>query len=53
MLATESYEVDFLPGTRHRGLGLTGAALERILYRNYEAFMAVRPRGTEITRDID
>jgi len=53
MLATESYEVDFLPGKRLRGLGLTGATLERILYRNYEAFMALRPRGTEITRDID
>lgn len=53
MLATASYEVDFLPGRQLRGLSLSGAALERILYRNYEAFMALRPRGTEITRDID
>lgn len=27
--------------------------LERILYPNYETFMALRPRGTEITRGID
>ncbi len=53
MLATASYEVDFLPGRQLRGLSLSGAALERILYRNYEASMALRPRGTEITRDID
>lgn len=53
MLATDSYEVDFLPDRRLRGLGLSGDALERILYRNYEAFMALRPRGTAITRDID
>ena len=53
MLATNSYEVDFLPSKRLRGLGLTGATLERILYRNYESFMALRPQDTEITRDID
>ena len=53
MLATTSYETDVLPGRRLKGLGLSGAALERILYRNYEAFMALRPRGTEIARDID
>ncbi len=53
MLAMESYETDVLPGRRLKGLGLTGVALEGILYRNYDAFMALRPRGTEITRDID
>ncbi len=53
MLAAESYEVEFLPGRRLRGLALSGEALERILYRNYEDFMAARPRGTGITRAID
>jgi predicted TIM-barrel fold metal-dependent hydrolase len=53
MLAAESYEVDFLAGQRLRGLALSGEALERILYRNYEGFMAARPKGTEITRAID
>jgi predicted TIM-barrel fold metal-dependent hydrolase len=53
MLATESYEVEFLPGRRLNGLALSGEALERILYRNYEEFMAARPRGTRITRAID
>jgi len=53
MLAAESYEVDFLPGKRLNGLALSGEALERILYRNYEDFMAARPRGTRITRAID
>lgn len=53
MLAMASYEVDFLPGRQFRGLGLSGEVLERILYRNYETFMASRPRGTVITRDVD
>jgi predicted TIM-barrel fold metal-dependent hydrolase len=53
MLAAETYEVDFLPGERLKGLALSGEALERILYRNYEDFMAARPRGTRITRTID
>ncbi|MDJ0864538.1 MAG: amidohydrolase family protein [Myxococcota bacterium] len=53
MLATSSYEVDFLPDRQLRGLGLSGAILEGILYRNYETFMALRPRGTQITRQID
>ncbi len=53
MLATSAYETDVLPGKRLRGLDLSGAALEGILHRNYEAFMASRPRGTKITREID
>jgi hypothetical protein len=53
MLAAESYEVEFLPGKRLNGLALSGEAPERILYRNYEDFMAARPRGTRITRAID
>lgn len=53
MLAMASCEVDFLPGRQFRGLGLSGEVLERILYRNYETFVASRPRGTVITRDVD
>jgi predicted TIM-barrel fold metal-dependent hydrolase len=53
MLAAESYEVAFLPGKRLRGLALSGVALERILYRNYQDFMAARPVGSRITRAVD
>jgi predicted TIM-barrel fold metal-dependent hydrolase len=52
MLSLDSYEVELLPGRPLNGLGLSGELLERILYRNYEALIASRPKGTEITRKI-
>lgn len=53
MLATSSYRVAFIPEKSLNGLNLSGPILEGILYRNYEAFMKLRPRGTRITREID
>jgi predicted TIM-barrel fold metal-dependent hydrolase len=53
MLSLDSYEVELLPGRPLNGLGLSGELLERILYRNYEALIASRPKGTEITRKIN
>lgn len=35
-----------------RGLQLRRELLERILYKNFEEFIAKRPRGTRITREI-
>ncbi len=53
MLATSSYRVAFIPEKSLNGLNLSGPILEGILYRNYEAFMKLRPRGARITRAID
>ena len=35
-----------------RGLALPPRLLERVLYKNYEDFLAARPRDTQITREI-
>ena len=35
-----------------RGLALPPRLLERVLYKNYEDFLALRPRDTRITREI-
>jgi len=35
-----------------RGLALPARLIEGILYKNYESFLASRPRGTQITRRI-
>ena len=53
MLSLESYETELVPDQRFNGLGLSGALLERILYRNYQELMSSRPSGTEIVREID
>ncbi len=53
MLTADSYTTPLLPGERLRGLALPDELAEAILFRNYESFVAGRPRGTRIEREID
>ena len=46
MLTQKTYTSLIFPGEIKNGLALDGALLERILYKNYEAFSALRPKGT-------
>lgn len=53
MLSQDRYQTPLLPGEALRGLALPQPLLEGILHRNYETFMAKRPQGTVVTREID
>lgn len=52
MLSKETYTTPVVAGETLRGLALPGHLLERVLYKNYEAFVAKKPKGTVITREI-
>jgi len=52
MLSKETYTTPAVAGQTLRGLALPAHLLERVLYKNYEAFVAKKPRGTVITREI-
>lgn len=52
MLTKKTYTTRFVPGQKLNGLALPGELVERILCQNYEEFVAKRPRGTVITREI-
>lgn len=47
MLRAESYTTPVLPGTTLKGLGLGREALEQVLYKNFDAFMALKPSNTQ------
>ena len=53
MLTEDSYTTPVIPNERLRGLALAGDVLDRILYQNHEEFMALRPSGTKIAREIN
>ena len=53
MLTQETYTTTAIPGQTLQGLALPDYIVERVLFKNYEEFTAKRPRGTEITREID
>ena len=53
MLAKDTYTTPIMPDETLRGLALPPNLLERALYKNYEDFLASRPRNTEITRRFD
>jgi predicted TIM-barrel fold metal-dependent hydrolase len=53
MLSKDRYTTPVVPDEELRGLALPRALLERVLHRNYEDFMANRPQGTVLTREID
>lgn len=53
MLTQETYTTPLIPNTTLNGLALTSPALDDILYRNFARFMALKPSGTQITREID
>lgn len=52
-LSPEKLEELGIQGGTLRGLGLPRELLEGVLYRNFEQFIAKKPRGTRITRSID
>ncbi|MBI2423329.1 MAG: amidohydrolase family protein [Candidatus Hydrogenedentes bacterium] len=52
MLSAETYTASFIPNETLRGLSLPKETLEKVLYRNYQDFIAARPKGTKITREI-
>ncbi len=47
MLSKEAYTTPVLPGKTLRGVALDREALEKVLYKNFERFMAMKPRGTQ------
>lgn len=53
MLTRESYTTPCIPGKTLRGVALPKALLDRVLHRNYEDFLASRPKGTTIARNVD
>jgi len=53
MLTQETYTTPAVPGQTLNGLALPDYLLNRVLYKNYEDFVAKRPRDTKITRKID
>jgi predicted TIM-barrel fold metal-dependent hydrolase len=53
MLSTEQYTTSLLPDRPLRGLALSPELLENILYRNFERFQALKPKGTAIDRPLD
>jgi predicted TIM-barrel fold metal-dependent hydrolase len=53
LLSRTQYAAPLAAGATLRGLALPAALLENILYRNFERFMALRPKDTVIRREID
>ncbi len=53
MLTQETYTTPLLPGETLNGLQLSSPLLDQILYQNYHDFVASRPEGTVIEREIE
>lgn len=47
MLSHDTYTTPVLPGKTLKGLALGREALERVLYENFDAFMALKPQNTQ------
>jgi len=52
MLTWEAYTTPCIPGETLRGVALSKELLDGVLFRNYEKFLARKPRGTKIARSI-
>ena len=53
MLSKKTYTTTAIRGETLNGLALPDYLLDRVLYKNYEDFVAKRPKGTKITREIN
>jgi len=53
MLSKDTYTTPLIPGETLNGLALPPDLLERVLYKNYEDFLASKPKNTRITRKIN
>lgn len=52
MLTQETYTTPVMPGETLAGLALPPELVERILCKNFAAFMALKPVDTKITRQV-
>ncbi len=53
MLTKDHYTTPAIPGVQLRGLGLAPEVIEDILYKNHEAFIALKPTHTTLTHTLD
>ncbi len=53
VLTKATYTTPLIPGETLTGLEFRGPLLDNILYKNYEDFRDLKPKGTKITRKID
>lgn len=53
LLTKRTYTTPIIPNVELNGLNLPANIVERVLYKNYEDFVAKRPKGTVISRTID
>jgi hypothetical protein len=53
MLTRETYATPCIAGETLRGVALSKELLNGVLFRNYENFLASKPRGTKIARTIN
>jgi predicted TIM-barrel fold metal-dependent hydrolase len=53
MLTRETYTTPCIAGETLRGVALSKELLDGVLFRNYENFLASKPRGTKIARAIN
>jgi hypothetical protein len=52
MLTKRTYTTPLVPGRTLNGLELSPALLERIFYKNYEDFMALKPTNTKANKSV-
>ena len=53
MLTKQTYTTPLIPGQTLNGLNLPPAMLERIFYKNYEDFLALKPTNAKANKSID
>lgn len=53
MLTQEEYTTPCIPKMKLRGVGLSGSVLAGVFCKNYEAFLAKKPKGTKLAREVD
>ena len=53
MLTKQTYATPLIPGETLNGLNLPPAMLERIFYKNYEDFLALKPANAKANKSIE
>jgi len=53
MLAEQTYTTPLIPGQTLNGLNLPPAMLDRIFFKNYEDFLALKPTNAKANKSID
>ena len=52
LLSRSTYTTALLPGKDLNGLALSAELIEKILYQNFDAFLAAKPTGTTLTHEL-